>query len=161
MTTHPSSSTDTRLPAPDLRPQEVAHILGVSTDTLYNWRKSSAGPPWVRRGNAIFYSRTGLEEWQNAQHEHHDQTQANFRPKDVATILSINQSTLTKWRSTGTGPPWITVGHTIVYPKDDFHHWFNTLRNRTAVQQALHVLSTTPLDDADRDKLRDILSHRD
>lgn len=161
MSTTSSSSTDAHLPLPDLRPQEVSRILGVSTDTLYNWRKSSAGPPWVRRGNAIFYSRTGLTDWQRAQHEHHDQTQSNFRPKDVSSILSIDQSTLTKWRSTGVGPPWVTIGHTIVYPKDDFHHWFNTLRNRTAVQQALLVLSTRQLDDDDIDQLRDIVSHYD
>jgi len=47
-----------------LKPQEVADLLGVSTYTLLEWRRSGFGPRWLRlRGNDLRYSSVAVAEF--------------------------------------------------------------------------------------------------
>lgn len=47
--------------------EAVAKLLGVTRQTLYNWRREGSGPPWIAVGRAIRYSRADLEAWLAAQ----------------------------------------------------------------------------------------------
>ena len=54
-----------------LTPQEVADVIGVSTYTLFSWRKSGFAFPFIRlRGNSIRYSEDAVREWIEEQQVH-------------------------------------------------------------------------------------------
>lgn len=46
-----------------LRTDEVAAILRIHVKTLRSWRVRKTGPPYLKIGNIILYSRKSLEEW--------------------------------------------------------------------------------------------------
>jgi hypothetical protein len=50
-----------------LTPAEAAEILRVAESTLRGWRTRGTGPPWLKIGRSVRYSRSGLVEWMNAQ----------------------------------------------------------------------------------------------
>ncbi len=43
---------------------EVCDLLGLSTQTLYNWRCAGRGPRYLRRGHYIRYRLRDILEWQ-------------------------------------------------------------------------------------------------
>lgn len=54
--------------APDLiRDHEASRMLDMSTKTLANQRSRGEGPPFVRLGRTIRYSRKALEAWIESQ----------------------------------------------------------------------------------------------
>ena len=46
-----------------MTPDEVADLLQVPLATLYGWRYKGTGPPSVRIGRHLRYSRTDVERW--------------------------------------------------------------------------------------------------
>lgn len=48
---------------PMLSPAELAVVLGVSTVTLYRWRRSGRGPKFTRAGGQIRYRRRDVDRW--------------------------------------------------------------------------------------------------
>jgi hypothetical protein len=55
---------------PDLlKPQEVAPRCQVSIYTLARWRARGIGPPFLKHGRVIRYSRIGLDRWLEDQAE--------------------------------------------------------------------------------------------
>lgn len=47
-----------------LTPQEVAALLGVSLDTVSQWRFRRTGPPFIRVGNRfVRYVRADVDAW--------------------------------------------------------------------------------------------------
>lgn len=53
---------------PVLTPKDLAAQLGVSTDTLKNWRAARTGPRWFRMGpRLIRYSAAEVDAWMASQ----------------------------------------------------------------------------------------------
>lgn len=55
-------------PSPDILDDliteaELADRLGRSTYTVARYRRHGEGPPFIRLGRQIFYSRTDIDEW--------------------------------------------------------------------------------------------------
>lgn len=46
-----------------LTPSEVAARLGVTGQTLKNWRRTDRGPAWTQIGGVIRYPKAALENW--------------------------------------------------------------------------------------------------
>jgi len=46
-----------------LTPQEVAHALGIKTNTLKKWRSDRKGIPFFRIGKSIRYQMKDVIEW--------------------------------------------------------------------------------------------------
>jgi hypothetical protein len=46
-----------------LTPAEVAGLLGVPVNSLKMWRYRRTGPPWLKLGRHIRYSRRDVEHW--------------------------------------------------------------------------------------------------
>ena len=53
------------LPERFLTPIEVAHLLGVPVDTLYQWRYRGTGPPSFRIGRHLRYNPDAIAHWIN------------------------------------------------------------------------------------------------
>jgi excisionase family DNA binding protein len=51
------------LPERYLTPNEVAHLLGVPVDTLYQWRYRGTGPPSFRVGRHLRYDPEAVAQW--------------------------------------------------------------------------------------------------
>lgn len=51
------------MPTQLMTPAEVAQYLGVSIDTLANWRYLRKGPAYVRQGRIVRYSTDALAAW--------------------------------------------------------------------------------------------------
>ncbi|MFF3251078.1 helix-turn-helix domain-containing protein [Actinacidiphila glaucinigra] len=56
MTTQP-------LPERYLTPADVADLLGVPVETLYQWRRKRTGPPAFRVGKHLRYDPARLRQW--------------------------------------------------------------------------------------------------
>lgn len=41
-----------------------------------------------------------------------------YRPREVADLLEVSVSTLTRWRRERRGPPFVRVGNQVRYPGD-------------------------------------------
>lgn len=54
-----------------------------------------------------------------------------IREAEAADIVGLAPSTLTRYRSTGDGPPFVKVGRVIRYPEDKLLEWLEgrTLRS--------------------------------
>ena len=51
-----------------LKPAEVAKLIGVSTYTLFSWRKSGFAFPYLRlKGNSIRYAEDSVRAWIESQ----------------------------------------------------------------------------------------------
>jgi excisionase family DNA binding protein len=46
-----------------LEPEEVSAALKIPIPTLYMWRHRRSGPPAIRVGRHLRYSRRALEQW--------------------------------------------------------------------------------------------------
>lgn len=51
------------LPERFLTPDNVADLLGVSVETLYQWRHKRTGPPAFRVGRHLRYDPTKVQRW--------------------------------------------------------------------------------------------------
>ncbi|WP_086769459.1 helix-turn-helix domain-containing protein [Streptomyces bobili] len=51
------------LPERYLTPADVAELLGVPVETLYQWRRKRSGPPAFRVGRHLRYDPARLREW--------------------------------------------------------------------------------------------------
>lgn len=49
-----------------LRPRNVSEWLGIPEDTLKYWRQTGGGPPYRKRGRAVWYHRQDIERWLRA-----------------------------------------------------------------------------------------------
>jgi hypothetical protein len=50
-----------------LRAEEAADSLGKSLRALQDWRKRGFGPPYIKVGQTVWYSRSALHDWVKAQ----------------------------------------------------------------------------------------------
>jgi excisionase family DNA binding protein len=57
------------LPVRYLTPAEVAEILGVPQDTIYQWRYKRCGPPAFRVGRHLRFDPRALQRWVDQQTE--------------------------------------------------------------------------------------------
>jgi hypothetical protein len=48
---------------------EQAHLLNVTTHTLWRWRGDGYGPPWLRIGSKIYYRKESTVAWIAAQEQ--------------------------------------------------------------------------------------------
>jgi predicted DNA-binding transcriptional regulator AlpA len=46
---------------------DLARELGLSVDTLGRWEARRIGPPCVRAGRRVFYRRSAVQDWLQAQ----------------------------------------------------------------------------------------------
>ncbi len=60
---------DADLPARYLRPAEVADLLGVPVDTIYQWRYKGTGPPGFRVGRHLRFDPRAVQRWVESQAE--------------------------------------------------------------------------------------------
>ncbi|GAA2603849.1 helix-turn-helix domain-containing protein [Streptomyces roseoviolaceus] len=51
------------LPERYLTPADVAELLGVPVETLYQWRRKRTGPPAFRVGRHLRYDPIRLRQW--------------------------------------------------------------------------------------------------
>ncbi|MFE9678724.1 helix-turn-helix domain-containing protein [Streptomyces sp. NPDC006259] len=51
------------LPEQYLTPADVAELLGVPVETLYQWRRKRTGPPAFRVGRHLRYDPARLRQW--------------------------------------------------------------------------------------------------
>ncbi|MEG8281046.1 MULTISPECIES: helix-turn-helix domain-containing protein [Streptomyces] len=51
------------LPERYLTPADVAELLGVPVETLYQWRRKRTGPPAFRVGRHLRYDPARLRQW--------------------------------------------------------------------------------------------------
>ena len=51
------------LPARYLTPEDVAELLGVPVQTLYQWRRKRTGPPAFRVGRHLRYDPAQIHIW--------------------------------------------------------------------------------------------------
>lgn len=58
MTAHASSLLDDYM-----SPQELALELDLAPSTLKSWRVRKYGPPWIKVGREVLYSRDGVRHW--------------------------------------------------------------------------------------------------
>ena len=56
----------TLLSDPLLDEAQAAELLGISARTLQRWRRTDAGPVFVRLGGSVRYPRLGLERFAQA-----------------------------------------------------------------------------------------------
>ena len=50
-----------------LTPAEVSLLLGAAEKTLANWRCERTGPPFLKVGRNVIYSRASVERWLDRQ----------------------------------------------------------------------------------------------
>ena len=50
-----------------MREQETAELLGLNPGTLRNMRSRREGPPYIRVGRSIRYSRSAMRKWLDEQ----------------------------------------------------------------------------------------------
>lgn len=57
-----------------------------------------------------------------------------LKPEEVAERLGFSVATLANWRTRGSGPRYIKVGHKVLYPEDEVDNFLEkfTLRSSTA-----------------------------
>ncbi len=60
---HPRNVRDAALPERYLTPADVAELLEIPVDTLYQWRYKGTGPPAFRVGRHLRYDPRSVAEW--------------------------------------------------------------------------------------------------
>ncbi|KOV02196.1 DNA-binding protein [Streptomyces sp. XY511] len=55
------------LPDRYLTPEDIAELLAVPLETVYQWRKKRTGPPGFRVGKHLRYDPTAVRGWINDQ----------------------------------------------------------------------------------------------
>ena len=53
-----------------------------------------------------------------------------YRAEEAADLLKSNARTLERWRSTGTGPPFVKVGRRVAYRRSDLERWLTQQTRR-------------------------------
>jgi excisionase family DNA binding protein len=61
--------TDAELPVRYLNPGEVAALLGVPVETIYQWRYKRTGPPGFRVGRHLRFDPRAIQRWVQHQTE--------------------------------------------------------------------------------------------
>lgn len=46
-----------------LTAKQVAQLLQMKDDTLYQWRRQGEGPPFIKLGRTVRYARADVEAW--------------------------------------------------------------------------------------------------
>ena len=69
MTMSRRERNDGELPDRYLGPPEVAEILGVPVETIYQWRYKRTGPPGFRVGRHLRFDPRALRRWIEEQEE--------------------------------------------------------------------------------------------
>jgi excisionase family DNA binding protein len=64
-----SNGRDDGLPDRYLGPAEVAELLGVPVETIYQWRYKRTGPPGFRVGRHLRFDPRALRKWVEQQSE--------------------------------------------------------------------------------------------
>ena len=54
--------------------------------------------------------------------------------REVAAYLKVSESTLSRWRSAGTGPPFLRLGGIARYRLDAVHRWLAELEHDHAAE---------------------------
>jgi excisionase family DNA binding protein len=62
-------ASDAGLPVRYLSPGEVAVLLGVPLETIYQWRYKRTGPPGFRVGRHLRYDPRAIQRWVQRQTE--------------------------------------------------------------------------------------------
>jgi excisionase family DNA binding protein len=62
-TTDPRDTLRAGLPDRYLTPDDVAMLLTVPLETVYQWRKKHTGPPGFRVGKHLRYDPTAVHNW--------------------------------------------------------------------------------------------------
>lgn len=55
-------------PTADLKEKDVADMVGLSVQTVRWWRYAGRGPRFYKIGSRVFYKRTDVEDWLEAQY---------------------------------------------------------------------------------------------
>ncbi|WP_327291480.1 helix-turn-helix transcriptional regulator [Streptomyces sp. NBC_01198] len=64
-TTDPRSTLRSGLPDRYLTPADLADLLAVPLETVYQWRKKRTGPPGFRVGKHLRYDPAAVRQWVN------------------------------------------------------------------------------------------------
>jgi len=59
----PQLGTSHDLPGRYLTPSDVAQLLGIPVDTLYQWRTKRSGPPAFSVGRHLWYDPAKVAAW--------------------------------------------------------------------------------------------------
>lgn len=64
--------------------------------------------------------------------------------RQAAELTRLSRQTLAKWRVTGDGPPFISLGSRIVYSESDLEEWIasHPRRSSTSERDAADAAST-------------------
>jgi excisionase family DNA binding protein len=71
----PERLSEEPLPHRYLSPNELADVLGVSVETIYQWRSKRIGPPGFRVGKHLRYDPRAVRKWIDRQAEQADGSQ--------------------------------------------------------------------------------------
>lgn len=52
--------------------------------------------------------------------------------EQLSSEIQMSKRTITKWRSEGKGPKYITIGGRVRYHRDDVNEWLNETRKKAA-----------------------------
>ncbi|MET9572552.1 helix-turn-helix domain-containing protein [Streptomyces virginiae] len=66
-TSDPRATLRRGLPDRYLTPDDIAELLAVPLETVYQWRKKRTGPPGFRVGKHLRYDPTAVRDWINDQ----------------------------------------------------------------------------------------------
>lgn len=50
----------------------------------------------------------------------------HMSPREVAARLSVTETTLSRWRAEGKGPPWVKIGGRHRYVREGFEAWLES-----------------------------------
>jgi hypothetical protein len=76
----PASQESPNLLADWISRKQLAHELGLTTDTLARWEARRQGPPCTRIGRKTLYRRVAVQDWVRAQEQAHPIRKSRGRP---------------------------------------------------------------------------------
>ena len=59
-----------------------------------------------------------------------------LKQQAAAALLGLSERTLERWRGTGGGPPYTTVGRGVRYVEADLVQWVNAGRRQSTSEEA-------------------------
>lgn len=106
---------------PLLTVEEAAALVGLSVNTLNNYRAQGRGPAFRTVGGKAAYGRSDLEAWT-------DETAGLLDAQAAALLLGCTVEHLANLRCYGAGPPFVRMkGHRgrmkIFYREEDVAAW--------------------------------------
>ncbi|WP_043470954.1 AlpA family transcriptional regulator [Kitasatospora sp. MBT66] len=63
MANHRAPTTTAALPTRFLTPEDIASLLCVPLETVYQWRRKRTGPPGFRAGRHVRYHPDAVAQW--------------------------------------------------------------------------------------------------